>query len=472
MQLPQKITDSVNTLGQIYEVGGAVRDRIRYSLSLDTGRIDHQKFWAYPAEEVDYLVTGMSMDTLIADLGHYGHVELVGRSFGVIKFKLQIANCKSKIVDIALPRKEISTGSGHRDFEIEYDPDLPVEQDLGRRDFTVNAIALRIQNSKFKIQNPVIIDPYNGIQDIKDRLIRMVNPQAFREDPLRMLRACQFAARFQFSVEQDTFKAIKKNAGLIRSVSPERIQQELNKMLLKADQPSIGLWLMQRSGLLKEILPELEVGVDVTQPGGFHRYKVFEHSIKSVDFAPPVLEMRLAALLHDIAKPQCREVFEGGSHFYGHDKLGEKMSRQVLERLKYSGEIIARVVMLVRRHMFAFPETEKGLRRLISKVGIAGVYDLIELRRADIKAQGRITEGADRDLDIFEQAVTEVINQNPPFSINDLAVDGDDIMKEFRLKPGPEVGLILKHLLEHVLDHPERNERELLLDEASAWFDK
>ena len=201
---------------------------------------------------------------------------------------------------------------------------------------------------------------------------------------------------------------------------------------------------MQRSGLLKEVFPELEEGVDVTQPGGYHRYKVFEHSIKSVDFAPKILEMRLAALFHDIAKPQCREVFEGGAHFYGHDKLGEKQAKVVLERLKYSGDIISRVAMLVRRHMFAFPETEKGLRRLIAKVGIKGMYNLIELRRADIRAQGRGTEEADRDLDLFEQAITEVINKNPPFTINDLEVDGEIIMAEFRLNPGPGGGADIK----------------------------
>jgi putative nucleotidyltransferase with HDIG domain len=470
MHLPKKIIDSVNSIGQIYEVGGAVRDRIRYALSMDTGRIDSHKFWSFPSEEVDYLVTGMPLDALTSDLKQFGHVELVGKSFGVVKFKLEIQNPKSKIYDIALPRREVSTGLGHRDFEIEFDPDLPVEKDLGRRDFTINAIALGIQNSKLKTPNPEIIDPYNGLQDIKDRLIRMVNPQAFKEDPLRMLRACQFAARFQFSIEQNTFKAIKKNAKLIRTVSPERVQQELNKMLLKADQPSIGLWLMQRSGLLKELLPELEEGVDVTQPGGFHRYKVFEHSIKSVDYAPEILEMRLAALFHDIAKPRCREVFEGGAHFYGHDKLGEGITKELMERLKYSGEIISRVTLLIRRHMFAFPETEKGLRRLIAKVGVNIMYDLIELRRADIKAQGRGTEEADRDLDLFEQAITEVINKKPPFSINDLEVGGDDIMTEFHLKPGPEVGRVLMHLLDCVLDHPEKNKKDLLLDEAARWL--
>jgi tRNA nucleotidyltransferase (CCA-adding enzyme) len=467
MFLPDKTVNAISSTGQIYEVGGAVRDRIRYSLALDTGRIDQHKFWSFPTEEVDYLVTGMPMEALLKILRQSGHVELVGKSFGVIKYKLQIEKRKSKVFDIALPRKEKSTGLGHRDFEIEFDPDLSVEQDLGRRDFTVNAIALRIQKSENQKQNPELIDPFCGVKDIKDRLIRMVNPQAFKDDPLRMLRACQFAARFQFAIEQDTFKAIKKNSRLIKTVSPERVQQELNKMLLKADQPSVGLWLMQRSGLLKELIPELEAGAEVTQPGGYHRYKVLDHLIRTVDYTPKTLEMRLAALLHDIAKPQCREAFDGGVHFYGHEKIGETITRQILERLKYSSDIINRVTMLVRRHMFAYPETEKGLRRLISKVGVDGMYALMDLRRADAKAQGRDIDEADNDLSVFEQAITEVIKQNHPFAIADLKVDGNDIMAEFKIKPGPKVGKILGHLLDYVLDHPENNKRGKLLDEIA-----
>jgi putative nucleotidyltransferase with HDIG domain len=285
-----------------------------------------------------------------------------------------------------------------------------------------------------------------------------------------MMRACQFAARFQFSIERDTFKAIKKNAWLIQTVSPERIQQELNKMLLKADQPSIGLWLMHRSGLLKEVLPELEAGVDVTQPGSYHRHKVFDHCIKTVDFVPASLEMRLAALLHDVAKPLCREAFQGEVHFYGHDKLGEGMARRMLERLRYSGDTIAQVSGLVRNHMFAYPETEKGLRRLIARVGPGWLDQLVELRRADIMAQGRGIEQSDRELEAFQQAIAEVMDKNPPFSVKDLQVDGQVIMDEFRLKPGPRVGQVLRHLLEYVLDHPEHNRREELLDEAARWI--
>jgi tRNA nucleotidyltransferase (CCA-adding enzyme) len=470
MQLPAKINQAINAHGQLYEVGGAVRDRIRHAL-VPSGNLNPVGFSQFQPAEVDYLVTGIPMDDLIRLLKQFGWVELVGRSFGVLKFKIQLfdktqgknSKLKEKTVDIALPRMEKSTGPGHKDFAVEYDHHIPVEQDLGRRDFTVNAIALRIQNTKSKIQDHDLIDPYGGIDDVRNKLIRMVNPEAFKDDPLRMMRACQFAARLGFSIEQKTFKAIKKNAKLISTVSPERVQQELNKMLLSG-QPSIGLWLMQRSGLLKILLPELEQGVDVTQPGGYHRYKVFEHSIKSADYAPKNLELRLAGLLHDVAKSQCREVFEGGAHFYGHDKLGEKISRKILARLKYPNQTIEKVTGLIAKHMFAVPETEKGLRRLISKTGLDGLDDLIELRRADIRAQGM--EGDTGYLDIFKQAVKDELNKKPAFSIKALKVDGNDLMKELRLKPGPELGRILKQLFEIVLETPQKNRKSNLLKEA------
>lgn len=462
MQLPKGIISNIYSAGRLYEVGGAVRDRIRFSLD-SSGNIDQERFHRYQPDEVDYLVTGIPMNELTRLLKQFGRVELVGRSFGVIKFKSQNSNSKENTFDIALPRKEQSTGSGHKEFAVEYDPGIPVEQDLGRRDFTVNAIALRIQTSNFKLQSPDIIDPCGGIEDIRNKLIRMVSKNAFTEDPLRMLRACQFAARLQFPVEQDTFRAIKKSAKLISTVSPERAQQELYKMLM-SDQPSIGLWLMQRSGLLKLLLPELERGVDVTQPGGYHRYKVFEHSIKTADFAPKTLELRLAALLHDAAKPQCREVVEGGAHFYGHDKLGAKMAGEILFRLKYSNQVIERVTGLIAQHMFAVPETGKGLRRLISKIGLDGLDDLIALRRADILAQGM--EGDTEYLDSFKRAVREELSIKPAFSIKDMKIDGNDLMKELGLAPGPEMGRILKQLFELVLENPKHNRKAFLLKEA------
>lgn len=468
MQLPAKIIEALNSRAQLYEVGGAVRDRIRYGLDARTGRLDPGRFWAFHPEEIDYLVTGLPMEDLVSLLSEYGRTELVGKSFGVVKFRVEIQESKARLIDLSLPRRERSTGVGHRDFEIEYDPELPIEQDLQRRDFTINAMARPLYAHEKLFD---IIDPWGGLPDIRQRLVRQVSPSAFVEDPLRMLRACQFAARFEYALEEETFESIKKNSKLIETVSPERIRMELDKMLLKSERPSIGLWLMQRSGLLNLVFPELAEGVGCAQPGGYHRYTVFEHSIRTVDYIPQhhphCLALRLAALLHDVAKPRCLELTGGQATFYGHERSGEIMARGILERLKYPRNIIDRVGLLVRRHMFAIPETPKGLRRLVAKVGVEGIYQLIELRRADIRAQGRSDETTDPILEQFEQALTEEIRRSPPFSLKDLRVNGRDLMEEFGLTPGPEVGRLLSLLFDYVLEHPDRNQKELLLDQAA-----
>ncbi len=481
--------DALNARGQLYEVGGALRDRIRYGMDPETGRLDPGRFWSYAPEEIDYLATGLPMEELISILSVFGRTELVGKSFGVVKFRVEFSEKqkarqgsgpaqpqgakRTRLVDLALPRRERSIGVGHRDFEIDYDPELPIEQDLGRRDFTINAMARPLFAHEQLLD---IIDPYGGLADIRGRLIRMVGPKAFEEDPLRMLRACQFAARFEYAIEERTFDAMRRHAELISSVSPERVQQELNKMLLKAERPSIGLWLMQRCGLLKILLPELEAGVGCTQPGGYHRYTVFEHSLKTVDHIPrthvEALVLRLAALCHDLAKPPCRQVWGGAATFYGHERQGEILARSILERLRYSREVSEKVCLLVRRHMFAVPETEKGLRRLIAKVGRDMIYHLIELRRADIRAQGRDPDVKDPALEQLEVAVTEEIERRPPFAIRDLRIGGRELMEEFGLPPGPRIGWLLEQLLEYVLEHPDRNTREHLLDEAARLLSR
>jgi len=293
-----RISDEVITAvlrkGKIYEVGGAVRDQL---LGL-------------PVKERDYLVTGIPYQELASLLQDYGRVDLVGRSFGVIKFTQSHGNERTTF-DIALPRREFSTGVGHKDFEVSFDPSLPIEEDLGRRDFTMNAIAIPLGGGE-------LIDPVGGEADLKRKLIRMVSPQSFPEDPLRMLRAVQFAARFQFEIEAETFASMKENSELINSVSSERIAEELNNLLTRSERPSCGFHLMQKSGLLKQILPELEATVGVEQPGGFHMYNVFEHTLHAVDAAPPSLRIRLAALFHDITKPQAKQLTDGRIFFGTH----------------------------------------------------------------------------------------------------------------------------------------------------------
>lgn len=459
--LSESLLKAILTRGKLFLVGGSVRDRLIHP--------DNEP------KDADLLVTGISLEELTGILEPFGRVDLVGRSFGVLKFTPHPSSLAPEplTLDISLPRKEASTGVGHKEFAVDFDPFLPVEADLGRRDFTINAMAWPITETAFNVQrltfNEVsLIDPFHGQEDLKQGLIRLVNPRAFEEDPLRMLRAVQFAARFEYAIEEGTFKAMQRSARLIATVSPERIQDELSKLLLKAERPSIGLFLMQRSGLMKEVLPELEEGVGCDQPGGYHAHDVFKHTLLCVDASPKALVPRLAALFHDVAKPRTREVYDGGATFYGHDKMSAEMAGQAMARLKYPHEVIDKVTRLVSAHMFQGPETEKGLRRLIRKVGEDQIFLLLDLRRADIVAQGK--GGTTADVDAFEKIIREELERKPPLSTRDLAVDGNDIMKEFGLTPGPVVGQVLNHLLEAVLDEPGVNQRERLLAIAREFI--
>jgi putative nucleotidyltransferase with HDIG domain len=433
--------------GKIYEVGGTVRDKYISPI--------------LPDKDKDYLVTGIPMDDLCSLLSKFGKVDLVGKSFGVIKFLPLKKYDGENVFDIALPRKEYSTGPGHKDFKVEFDHNLRVEDDLSRRDFTINAMAEDLSTKK-------LVDPLGGKKDIKKRLIRITNPNSFKDDPLRMLRAVQFAARFEFDLEERTCESLCENVDLISTVSAERIQEELNKLLLKSKYPSTGFRLMQRTGLLEKIFPELKAGIEVDQPGGYHAYDVFEHAIQTVDYAPRELVIRLAALFHDVSKPECRELTQDGSTFYGHDKKGSRVTKRILERLRYSNEVIEKVTLLVDKHMFTTGVTDKGVRRLIRKMGTELVFSLLDLRRADVVAQGK--GGDTQDVDELEEKIRLEIERKPPFGLKDLEVKGNDIMSKFNLPPSPLIGQILNHLLEMVLDDPDLNKKEKLLEGAEFFL--
>jgi tRNA nucleotidyltransferase/poly(A) polymerase len=431
--------------GKIYQVGGPVRDLL-------LGIAD--------PKDLDLIVCRLPFEKLKEILNRFGSVYLVGQSFGVIKFK---PTDSDQAFDVSLPRKELSTGVGHRDFAVDFDPWLSIETDLGRRDFTINAMAMEFP------EGPVI-DPYGGRDDLSKKILRMVSSSSFPDDPLRMLRGIQFAARFDLTVETATFEAMIKHAPLVVTVSAERIADELNKLLLKAEKPSIGFLLMNQTGLLSYVLPELAQTVGISQPGGFHRWDVFEHTLRTIDNSPPKLIIRLAALFHDCGKPSTRELTDTGASFYGHDRVSQKMAEEALKRLRYSNDIIDQVCLLVRRHMFSEAAGEKGIRRLMNKTGPELIYDLIELRKADTLAQGmgQKLEG----IDEYRQKVNDEINKHNAFSIKDLAIDGDDLKKELDLPEGPIIGLILKELLNEVLDNPQSNDRGKLIQIAREIFRK
>ena len=442
--LHAKLIKEITELGKFYEVGGSVRDRL---IDPDTEHKDR-----------DYLVTGIPLDDLMRILRKYGRVDMVGKSFGVIKFTQKETGETS---DFAIPRTEKSTGAAHRDFEIEYDPDLPLEIDLKRRDFTINAMAREIPSGE-------LIDPYGGQDDIAKKLIRIVFPEAILEDPLRILRGAQFAARIGFEIEPETLQSMKQNVGLIESVAPERIAEEINKMFLKAEKPSIGIRCLDQIGALSLIFPELAACKGIDQPGGYHRWDVFDHTMECLDNSPKNLIVRLAALFHDTGKPATKELTNNGASFYGHDRLSAKLAVKALKRLRYSNEIIEKTQKLVFKHMFSEAAGDKGVRRLIRAVGTDLIYDLIELRRADTAAQGM---GQDpKDVDEFEKKVTAEIEKESPFGLKDMAVDGKDLIEEFGLSEGPKIGKVLNYLMDLVLDDPELNKREILLEEAKRYL--
>jgi len=431
--------------GKIYMVGGPVRDRF-------LGISDFK--------DIDYLVCGVPIDDLKNILCRFGTINLVGQFFGVIKFK----PFKSELTyDISLPRKEHSTGTGHRDFEVDFDHNIPIEDDLSRRDFTINAMAREFPAG-------ALIDPNDGKTDLENRVLRMVSESSFTDDPLRMMRGVQFAARFNLSIEENTFKAMQQYADLVESVSTERIAEELNKLLERAEKPSVGFRLMKQTGLLKHILPELADTVDVSQPGGYHRWDVFEHSIRTVDAAPLDLKVRLAALFHDIGKPATKQLVENGATFYGHDKLSREMTEKALKRLRYSNEIIKHVCTLIDKHMFSENAGDKGVRRLINRVGTDLIFDLISLRKADTIAQGM---GQDTgSIDDFRCKVETELSGRNAFGFKDLAVNGDDLKERFNLPEGPVIGEVLSYLLDCVLDEPEYNTKEKLLKLTDDFLHK
>jgi putative nucleotidyltransferase with HDIG domain len=448
VDLPAPVRDAILARGEVYEVGGSVRDRLM----------------GVPLYDRDYLVQGIPMPELVELLNRHGHADWVGRSFGVVKFTFRTDPRGSRhTVDMALPRRERSTGPGHREFDVDYDPELPLEDDLKRRDFTVNAMAMSMRDDK-------LIDPFGGREDLKARRLRLIFPEAFREDPLRMLRALGFVARFGFALDAELETRLRANVELLREVSPERIAEEFSKMFWLADTPGPALRLMERTGMLDVILPEMRPMVGCDQPGPYHAYDVFEHTCRTVDAAPPRLAVRWAALLHDIEKPRTKAVLDDKVTFYNHENLGARTAKDILGRLRYGHDLADHVAVLIERHLFNTDMGEKGLRRLIRAVGVDRMPDLLALRRADVAGQG--VGASTDDVDEFEARVTAEIEAKPPFSRNDLALDGNDLMQELSLPPGPRLGEVLDFLLERVLDEPHKNDRPTLLRWAREYLDR
>ncbi len=333
-----------------------------------------------------------------------------------------------------------------------------LEEDLARRDFTMNAMAFRPARGGKPAE---LIDPFGGRSDLDARLLRAVGDpdERFREDALRMLRAVRFAALLDLRIDPPTAAAIRRNAALTETLSGERIQQEMVKML-GAERPSAALRMLSELGILAVICPELEECRQTPQDKAAAQ-DVFEHSLATVDATPRGdLVLRLAGLFHDIGKP---DTFADG-HFHQHEFVGEQKARRILRRWKLDRETVQEVAHLIRHHMFWYQTdwTGSAVRRFIRKVGLETIPALFALRRADNVGSGARSPRM-YALDALWRRVREEIDAANAFSLRDLAIDGNDLMRELAIPQGPEVGRILNALFERVLDDPGLNERETLL---------
>jgi poly(A) polymerase/tRNA nucleotidyltransferase (CCA-adding enzyme) len=439
----EKWQKALMTRGELFTVGGAVRDAL-------IGE-------AHGSEEVDYLVRGIPPEELEAVLSKLGDVAFVGKSFGVYKFRPRGGR---REIDIAYPRTEVSTGPGHRDFDVDWKWDLEIQVDLARRDFTMNAMAKNLADG-------TVIDPHGGAKDIQDRILRMVFPDAFREDPLRVLRGVRFAARFGLRIDPATYDAMVESSSLVGTLSLERVQDELNKLLVQCERPSEGLAMLHRMGLLSRLLPELERAHGVVQ-NEFHPDDVFWHSLKSCDAAPrSSLLVRWAALLHDLGKVEKKQVIdEGGERrvvFYGHETRGAEIAVEVLRRLRFSNDFIKRCARVVENHMFLYrAEWNRGtVRRFVRRVGEENLEDLLRLREADCLSRGMT--GEIESIQSLRARIGEEIRDARALKIADLAIDGEDVKRALGMEEGPAVGRVLKEIFERVLDDPSLNKRERLL---------
>ncbi|MCP4137676.1 MAG: CCA tRNA nucleotidyltransferase [bacterium] len=342
-----------------------------------------------------------------------------------------------------------------------------LEEDVARRDFTINGLAYDIINEK-------IVDHVGGLKDLENKIIRTIgNPlDRFSEDGLRSYRACRFASKLEFEIEEKTFAEISKTLHIAGQVSVERVRDEIMKMM-DTVRPSIGLEYMRKSGLLDLSLPELAACYEVDQ-NRFHVHDVYYHSVYSCDAGPkddPLI--RLAALLHDIGKVASRRVGKDGDHtFYNHEVIGAKQVRRLMKRLKFSNDEIARVNNLVINHMFHYTDdwTDGAVRRFMRKVGVENMESLFQLRQADRVGNGS-REGIPAPIKKLVRRVEKVIEEENAITVKDLNIDGNILMDSFKLQPGRIIGKILNELLEMVLDEPEINTSEILLAKAKEILD-
>ena len=424
-------------------VGGAVRDLV-------LGRAAH-----------DFDVATSAKPDEVTQVFGRRRVIPTGAAHGTVTVLVGEGEARASI-EVTTFRGEGAYSDGRRPDSVEFVSDLV--EDLRRRDFTINAIALHPIDGR-------LADPFEGRRDLEVRILRAVGDAVarFGEDGLRVMRAVRFAAQLDFALEPATEAAIPGALDILRKVSAERVRDELLK-LLAASRPSAGLRLMATSGILGVVLPELVEGIGLHQ-NRYHSYDVWEHTVRAVDATPAVegddlAIVRLGALLHDVAKPRTAAPKEGSpteNSFFGHDLVGADMSELICRRLKLSTRDRERVVALVRHHMFWYtPEwTGATVRRFIGRVGLDVLPSLFALRAGDVRSRGK-DEDPGVEIDELKKRIDDEVASARALKIADLAIGGTDVMRILDVKPGRIIGDVLKALLERVLEEPALNTVEAL----------
>lgn len=449
--IPGEVTTIYNKLQaagyEVYLVGGCVRDMLL----------------AKQVKDWDLTTNATPEDMLtIFPSGFYDN------TFGTVGIPIEIQGEKA-VVEITTFRTERDYKDGRHPTQVNWGK--TIEEDLQRRDFTINSMAMKLDTSSGEGDHETaftLIDPFEGKKDLDEHLIRAVGDAAkrFKEDALRLMRAIRFATQLSFTIDETTWKSIQEDASLLAMISAERIRDELLK-ILGSNFPYEGIMLLKNAGLLQYILPELLEGIGVSQerPGRHHTTDVFTHNVMSLKYTPSTSPIvRFATLIHDIGKPRVQgQDAEGYVIFYNHEIVGAQIAFEIANRLHFSKKDRQKIVTLIRWHMFTVDEhiTDSAVRRFIRRVGIDNVKDTIDLRIGDRLGSGTQTAESWR-LKLFKERIEKELAPGP-FSINDLAIDGNDIMKELGIPPSRKVGELLQKLFEEVDENLQLNTRDYLL---------
>lgn len=417
-----------------YAVGGCVRDALLGRMPQDWDITTNAKPLQVKALFRRTIDTGLQHGTVTVMLDHVGYEVTTYRIDGEYE-------------DGRHPKEVRFTGS--------------LSDDLMRRDFTINAMAYN--------ETEGLVDLFGGRKDLESGVICCVGEpkERFSEDALRMMRAIRFSAQLGFTIEKNTFAAIRELAPTIQRISAERIRTELLKTLTSAYPYDVRLFY--ETGLSGYFLPELDLMMETKQNNPHHCYSVGEHVLHSLGEVPADKVLRLTMLLHDVAKPHCKTSDEAGiDHFHGHPFQGAEIARKILRRLRMDNETTARVTQLIRWHDDNPPLTERNVRRAVCRAGVAQYPDLFAVKRADIRAQSDYKkEEKLRYVDEFETLYEQIIDNRQCLSVRELAVDGSDLLAA-GVPQGKAVGEALHALLELVLENPECNTREYLLSQVKT----